>query len=178
MRETNLSLEEKAKHYALECHHSTAHTYDGKPYSFHLEMVVAAANDFIHLVPKEKIPVVLAACWVHDCIEDCRQTYNDVKDATNTEVAEIAYALTNEKGKTRKERANEKYYEGIRNTPLATFAKLCDRIANVRHSLITGGTKLEMYVREMPNFEGKLYDPAYEEMFAFLRSVKGGMVTQ
>jgi hypothetical protein len=34
---------------------------------------------------------------VHDVIEDCRETCNDVKKATNEEIAELAYALTNKK---------------------------------------------------------------------------------
>ena len=34
---------------------------------------------------------------MHDVIEDCRETYNDVNKATNEEIPELAYALTNEK---------------------------------------------------------------------------------
>ena len=108
---------EKAKEYAIDCHSKTGHLYDGKPYETHLQMVFNTAKKFIHLIPDEHQENVLAGCWVHDVIEDCRQTYNDVKNVTNVEVAELAYALTNEKGKTRKERANDKYYEGIRQTP-------------------------------------------------------------
>ena len=37
--------------------------------------------------------------------------------------AEIVYALTNDKGRTRKERAGEHYYAGIRETPYAPFVK-------------------------------------------------------
>ena len=47
---------------------------------------------------------------------------------------EIAYALTNEKGRNRAERANERYYSGIRSTPYAPFVKLCDRYANISYS--------------------------------------------
>ena len=60
----------------------------------------------------------------HDVIEDTRQTYNDVKKATSEMVAEIVYALTNEKGKTRKDRANTKYYDGIKDCEFATFVTL------------------------------------------------------
>ena len=49
--------------------------------------------------------------------------------------AEIVYALTNEKGRTRAERAGVKYYEGIRAVPYAPMVKLADRMANVRFSL-------------------------------------------
>ena len=70
--------------------------------------------------------------------------------------AEIVYALTNEKGRTRAERANERYYEGIRQTPYAPFVKLCDRLANVTYacSVDAGGDirMKEVYKNEMGEF--------------------------
>jgi hypothetical protein len=68
------------------------------------------------------------------------------------EAADIIYAVSNEKGKNRKERANDKYYEGIRNTPGAVFVKLCDRIANVQYSKMTGSRMFEMYKKENTEF--------------------------
>ena len=50
--------------------------------------------------------------------------------------SEIAYALTNEKGRTRTDQANEKYYEGIRSTKYAPMVKYADRIANLRYSVM------------------------------------------
>lgn len=152
----NISKEEsilkKAREYAIASHKDTNHLYDNLPYDFHLAMVVDVAIKFSYLIPTEHQHNVIAACWVHDCIEDCRQTYNDVLKATNEEVAEIAYALTNEKGKSRKERANDKYYAGIRNTPFASFVKLCDRIANVKYSLSQGSKMYEKYKLENESF--------------------------
>ncbi len=161
---------EKAKKYAIHCHDITAHQYDGKPYYIHLQMVFDTAIKFIHLIPIEHQEIVLAACWVHDVIEDCRQTYNDVKNALNIEIAELAYALTNEKGKTRIERANDKYYDGIRQTPFATFIKVCDRIANYKYSMIQKSKMAEIYDKEMSEFFLKLYDSKYEELFIYLKT--------
>ena len=87
------------------------------------------------------IPVVFAA-YFHDSIEDARLTYNDVvsiagRFMTNEQTitaAEVVYALTNDKGRTRSERAGEHYYAGIRKTPYAPFVKLCDRLANMTYS--------------------------------------------
>ncbi len=112
-----------AKEYAIQCHRDINHLYDGKPYEFHLQMVVDEFHRFKHLIPIDAHQTVEDACWCHDLIEDCPQTYNNVKEATNENVAEIVYALTNEKGKTRKERANDKYYKGIRETEYAGFVK-------------------------------------------------------
>lgn len=168
-----MNIVETSKNYAVECHASTGHRYDEKPYDYHLRMVYEAGQKFIHLIPENDRDNVLASCWVHDCIEDCRQTYNDVKNATNEMVAELAYALTNEKGRSRKERANDKYYQGIRETPYAVFVKMCDRIANVEHSIRQGSRMAEMYAKENKHFMEKLYDPKYQEMFDYLTTCVG-----
>jgi len=115
----------------------------------------------------------LRAAWGHDLIEDTRVSYNDVKEHLGQEAADIIYAVTNEKGKNRKERANEKYYEGIRNTPGAVFVKLCDRIANVQYSKMTGSRMFEMYKKENDSFivmmgmDDNDTHP-YDEMFDYL----------
>ena len=161
----------KSKEYAVKCHTDTCHYYDTHLYSYHLQMVVDVANKFIHLIPEKDRDVVISSAWCHDLIEDTRNTHSDVLKATSLEVAEIVYALTNEKGKTRKERANEKYYAGIRNTTYATFVKLCDRIANIQYSMSQRSRMLEMYRKETPDFINTLYDEKYDEMFHYLETL-------
>lgn len=51
-------------------------------------------------------------------------------------MAEIVFCVTNEQGRNRKERI-KRTYPKIRNNRWAQFVKLCDRIANVEHSLET-----------------------------------------
>lgn len=157
--------------WCIEKHNETNHMYDTYlPYEFHLRMVYNVGLKFKHLLddtkdyytgepwrgPKQNQVTLrdtcLLSCWGHDLIEDCRVSYNDVKDHLGQEVADIVYAVTNEKGKNRKERANDKYYEGIRNTPGAIFVKLCDRIANVQYSKMTGSRMFEMYKKENTEF--------------------------
>lgn len=157
-----------AKEYAIKCHNDTNHTYNGHPYQVHLVMVVAEAQKFIHLIPWRWRENVINACWCHDVIEDCRQTYNDVMRATNGNVAEIVYALTNEKGKNRAERANDKYYQGIRDTPFASFVKICDRIANYKYSIMTNDAMAVMYEKEMYKFIRCVYNDEYKEMLDYL----------
>ena len=80
--------------------------------------------------------------YFRDSIEAGRLPCNNVTAIANEYMspsqayiaAEIVYALTNEKGRTRAERANERYYEGIRTTPYAPFVKMCDRVANMTYS--------------------------------------------
>lgn len=161
----------KAIDYAQKCDTETNHLYNGQPYMVHLSMVEDVALNFLLLIPETERENVQAACYTHDLIEDCRQTYNDVKQATNEIVAELTYALTNEKGKNRKERGNDKYYQGIRDTPNATFIKICDRIANVQYSYQSKSRMFDMYKKENEEFERRLYDKKYEPMFQHLREI-------
>jgi (p)ppGpp synthase/HD superfamily hydrolase len=158
-------LIETAKNYAIKCHAEVNQKYDGMPYSVHLHMAYDYALKYIYLVPVHLRTFVLAAAWIHDVIEDARQTYNDVKKVLGLQVAEIAYALTNEKGRTRKERANAKYYQGIRDVEGAIYDKICDRLANVSFSITSKSSMLDAYKREYPDFKEELYREDYKPMF-------------
>jgi (p)ppGpp synthase/HD superfamily hydrolase len=168
--------------WIIERHSSTNHMYDAYlPYEFHLRMVVKVAEQFLHLISdgpilKPSHNTILMAAWGHDLIEDTRTSYNDVKEILGDEVADIVYALTNEKGKNRKQRANDKYYEGIRNTKGAVFVKLCDRIANVQYSKMTESRMFEMYKKENHDFMDQLgYDGTNtqqcSQMFEYLTNL-------
>lgn len=147
----------KAMLYSIECHSNVNHTYDKKhPYAYHLRMVYEVGFKYRHLLLDHQIITALAACWAHDVIEDTRQTYNDVKAELGEDVAEIVYTVSNEKGKTRKERANSKYYAGIRANELAVFVKLCDRIANVTYSKENKSSMFEKYKSENDHFLNQL----------------------
>lgn len=136
---------ERIRQSAHDLHQSVNQTYgDELPYGYHLDMVVNGIREYGELVltrEDDLIPLFFGG-YYHDSIEDARMTYNDVlKEARSimTEeqalmATEIAYALTNDKGRTRAERAGEKYYKGIRETPYAPFVKLCDRLANITYS--------------------------------------------
>lgn len=169
-----MSLLEKAKQFAINAHNDTNHTYDGKPYEVHLNKADEVSDRFIHLIPENKREIVKSAIWCHDTIEDTRHTFNDVKKKLdNSEVAEIVYAVTNEKGRNRDERQSPKYYQGIKNTPFATFVKLCDRIANMEYSKESGSSMFDKYVKEYPDFKAKLYVPDYNEMYKYLDKLSG-----
>lgn len=146
-------FEASAKIFAINKHSAVNHFYDNKAYSVHLESVVYYAKKYIdRIVPKSFHQEVIASCWLHDTIEDCRLTYDDIKKEFGTTVAEIVYACSNEKGKNRKERANDKYYRSIRNIPYATFVKMCDRLANIAYSEAHKTRMLALYRAEQKEF--------------------------
>lgn len=148
-------------------HQNVNQTYDKiHPYGFHLDMVADSVYKYGHFVCAEEgeiIPLFFGA-YFHDSIEDARLTYNNVVDTASRYMskekaimaAEIVYALTNDKGRTRAERAGENYYKGIRETPYAPFVKLADRLANITYSFTHGNDAnahmKEVYMKELPHF--------------------------
>ena len=165
--ERNKDVIERIRQSAHDLHQSVNQIY-GKnlPYGYHLDMVAGEAIEFGHLVCVDEADVVpmMFGAYYHDSIEDARLTYNDVmkraKEFMDERQAllatEIVYALTNEKGRTRAERADERYYEGIRKTPYAPFMKLCDRVANITFSCSGRDADnlhmKEVYKKEVPHF--------------------------
>lgn len=167
-----ISCLEKA---AFQIHDDVNQKYDHVlPYGFHLKMVASFVSRYGYLVAESEadILVLYGSAYLHDTIEDARMTYNDIvkfiddfrvgslvlpeeiKRKLEEQVAEIVYALTNEKGRNRKERANETYYKGIRDTRFASFIKMCDRLANIQYTMmfVFANRMLEVYRREYPEF--------------------------
>lgn len=160
---------------AFAIHDSVNQKYDKVlPYGFHLKLTASFVSKYGYEVAENEydIPILYAAAYLHDCIEDARMSYNDVvkfirtfnppvislpsavKEEIERQVPEIVYALTNEKGRNRDERANEAYYREIRATRFAPFVKMCDRLANIRYStlFIFTNRMLEVYRNEHPLF--------------------------
>ncbi len=174
---TKKDFEELTQYYAHEIeaikqaahalHQSVNQTYGHlHPYGFHLDMVAESVWKYGHevcLEPRDVLPLFLGA-FFHDSIEDARQTYHDVVRTARQYMdeeqahlaAELVYALTNDKGRTREERAGAHYYQGIRETPYAPFLKLADRVANYTYSCQhtdSGNCYMrDVYRKEMPHF--------------------------
>ena len=132
-------------------HASVNQTYEKNlPYEFHLRMAASVLTKYGHLelTDAAEFDTLYAAVYFHDSIEDARLTYNDLKkiffrlngeagcDIHVVDAAEMVYALTNDKGRNRAERAGEAYYAGIRATSHAPFLKMCDRMANMQFSTL------------------------------------------
>lgn len=152
--------------WIVSCHDDTNHKYDNLRYIVHLKRVVDYVTKYIHHIPPQWHEIITLAAWGHDLIEDTRVSYNDVKEKLGEQVADIIYALTNEKGKTRKERAGDKYYTEMKLVKYAPFIKICDRLANASYSKENGDSMLNRYKEEhivfMEIFE-EYYE--YQDMF-------------
>ena len=156
-------------HYASGLHRYQQ--YDNKPYSYHLSMVAGYVRKYwgFYGDDPELHAALWMAAWFHDSIEDVPSyTYNDVKEYAKRffkdefypkMVAEIVYACTTEKGRNRKERANDKYYQGIRETGYAPFIKACDRLANMEYANKVQSKMNKTYRKEMSDFLKKIENP-------------------
>ena len=156
----DIELEIRKK--ANEIHTAVNQWYDEKPYFYHLNKVAEHVIEYLpSIIEKEEdiLPVIFSA-YFHDSIEDARLTYNDVKkiasqfmsDSQAFLTTEIVYALTNEKGRNRHERANDKYYQGIRECKYAPLVKACDRLSNYEYAKSTKSKMVKCYEKEMDEF--------------------------
>lgn len=142
----------KAMEYGSRCHRECNHLYDGHPYDAHLMNVAFWVRIYSEGLSGEEKLNLVAAAFAHDVIEDCRQTYSDVKRELGETIAELVYAVTNEKGRNRHERESDKYFADMKLVPHATLLKICDRIANFDYSIRTGSSKARMYYNDMARF--------------------------
>jgi (p)ppGpp synthase/HD superfamily hydrolase len=166
-----MTLQQKIA-WIIDQHRSTNHKYGDEEYDYHLQMAVYVFEEYAYTLEDFGMyDDVLLATWGHDLIEDTRNNFNSIKQVLGETAANIIYAVTNEKGKNRKERANDKYYDGIRETKGANFVKLCDRIANVKYSKRTEGNLLEMYRKENEHFMRAIDAHKYPEMTEHLKNL-------
>lgn len=171
-----VTMAEKAKYFFINAHNMTNQRYDGKPYSFHLASTVEQFHKFKYLIPDEHWDHVEAELWGHDGIEDARLTFNDVKQILNEQVAEGCYTMTNDKGRTRKDRAGKAYYDGLAADEFGEFKKMCDRLANVENSISNGHSMMGAYTKELDDFESKLrtHGDKYKDMWDALKILING----
>jgi guanosine-3',5'-bis(diphosphate) 3'-pyrophosphohydrolase len=164
---------EKAREYAYEKHNkpSESQRYGNAPYSKHLNDVKTVADRHIHYLDPEEIEDVYCAIYLHDTVEDTETTPNLLKKMFNDRIAGIVLAVSNERGWDKKE-ILFKTLPKIWQNKLATFVKLCDRIANTTNSKAGIDAKssslYERYKTEYPVFRYALKDANFENMWAEL----------
>lgn len=161
-----------ARDKATKWHNEVNHVYDGKyPYALHLQFAAMVGRKYISLIPADDRAYVLAAIWLHDVLEDTRKTYNDLNQRFSTKIANLVYAVTNEKGRSREERANARYYKGVNDSDYGVFVKLCDRIANMLYGVMFGGGMIDKCKKELDHFLNSLNTEGYEVMVQDLQAL-------
>lgn len=169
----NTPLIRFARYYAAVKHAGQQYS-GGLPYTHHLAAVEAVLRRFgvggEEAQPNNLVDeAYLAAAWLHDVMEDQGVKKKEISELFGERVAELVFAVTNEKGENRKIR-HALTYPKIRETRGATCLKLADRIANVEH----GGNQVGMYRKEHEDFRRNLYVAGQNEiMWAHLDGLLG-----
>lgn len=141
------SVDQRACEFAQAAHRDQLYNAgSGSFFDQHLSRVVATLVRF-----GETDPVLLAAGWLHDVIEDTPTSEEIVREQFGEEVAELVSRLTDERDGSRRERQLKTHLR-IRELPGAVRVKLADRIANVEASLETNSPQLGMYRKEYSLF--------------------------
>jgi (p)ppGpp synthase/HD superfamily hydrolase len=164
----------RAREYAINKHDNPAESqrYGTKPYSYHLQMVVDNVMRYKYLLDDNVHEDVIAAAWNHDCVEDSDATPKILKQKFNERVANIVHRVSNERGWDNRE-ILFKTLPKIWQCELATFVKLCDRIANGKSSKEGFDDKskrtYQRYISEYPIFRyalktENLYDEMWKEL--------------
>lgn len=136
----------KAQRFANR-HHDGQKYGEEFPYMIHLQAVVGVLMRF-----GITETIILAAGWLHDVLEDTNVQYEELLTFFSQDIVNTVAPLSEPKGMTRKER-HAVAYPRIRKNWRSLIVKLADRIAHLE----AGGRKIQMYVKEHPDFKRDLY---------------------
>ncbi len=134
-------LEAKAKRFAAEKH--IKQRYGDKPYVYHLRQVVD--NVKLRMEGNPLLSTYVAVAWLHDVMEDCGVTYEELEKEFGVAIAYAVLQLT--KYSTQ---SYESYIQGCINCAIAREVKICDTMANLMESFKTGNAKgLAKYPKQL-----------------------------
>ena len=155
----DLCLEERAQQFAVIAHGEQL--YGTLPFAYHLQAVVNNVRVYMH----PHTEVHRAVAWLHDVLEDTKVDGELLGLKFGPRVAELVWRLTDVRdGVNRKERQARTHAKTSEDSE-AVGIKLCDRLANTRHSyghMVESKTDyglFKMYVKEYPAFRAVMWRP-------------------
>lgn len=166
----------EARDFAIIAHASQK--YGDKPYIFHLDNVALIVLQHIggDISIEEAVNYIQAA-YLHDTLEDAviygkKISYNDLYHEYhfNKTVVDLVYAVTDGKGKNRKDK-KAIMYDDMLAYPKSIKLKLADTISNVSNSVKNNESTLDMYVKEFPKFYGTFYSEDTHNMWTHLQNL-------
>ena len=123
-----------AAQFAHKAHAGQVRKYNGKPYITH--PIRVAGRVATH---KNATEVMVAAAFLHDVIEDCDVSYDEIVSTFSREVADLVKELTNDKSIVGN-RAQRKAAQRLKiknNSYESKVIKLIDRIDNLNEIDLT-----------------------------------------
>jgi (p)ppGpp synthase/HD superfamily hydrolase len=125
-----MSLILDAARFAAQCHEGQTRKYNGQPYITH--PIRVAGRTATHPMATEEL---VAAAFLHDVIEDCGQSEDEIALRFGALVTGFVVELTNtskEHGVNRAERKRRDRDRMAKVSTQAKIVKLIDRIDNLR----------------------------------------------
>lgn len=152
------------KAFLLAAEYHQHQKYGEHPYLVHLYDVVNVLIEYGFNTPT--FYHLLAAAWLHDTLEDTTLNYSKIKTECGEYVAEIVFAVTDELGRSRKER-KKKTLPKLTGFEDAQIVKLADWIANLRDCHRNRSDLLQMYRKDYRSFRDAVKHEATELMLPF-----------
>lgn len=131
--------------YIIACCVHSGQNYGEHDYIYHLEKVNIVLKRF-----GCKDQEVLSAAYLHDALEDTPIKKKYIEEFLNKEVADLVFAVTDERGDNRKERKLKTLPKIKAAGQRATQLKLADIIANVEYGISVQSDMVRMYSKELP----------------------------
>ena len=139
---------EKIMVFARQAHRAANCNYNGEDYGLHLGLVEDAVDTHNHVFKnREDYVITHAAASCHDLIEDAQLSFNDVKQATNIDVARVVLAVTDVHEENRLMRHLMTMGKTVKDYR-AIILKLCDIKANAGFSKKNGSSMYKKYAEE------------------------------
>jgi (p)ppGpp synthase/HD superfamily hydrolase len=135
----------KAEQLARAAHEGQFRKYTHEPYIVHPEAVARIAASVTD------DPVILAACWLHDVVEDTSVTIDMIEAGFGPEIAAVVADVTNV---TKKSDGNRQYRKSVERQHLAGASskaktvKLADILHNVPDIIMNDPGFARTYVAE------------------------------
>ncbi|MCG8636238.1 MAG: HD domain-containing protein [Desulfobacterales bacterium] len=122
----------KAWKFAARAHLGQTVPGSDIPYLFHIGLVAAEAMGAATCEAVDSPDLLVTCAVLHDVIEDTPSTYEDMRAAFGTQVADGVLALSKQKALPTKEAQMKDSLDRIRQQPGEIWmVKLCDRITNL-----------------------------------------------
>ncbi|MBR4462496.1 MAG: helix-turn-helix domain-containing protein [Erysipelotrichaceae bacterium] len=114
----------KALPFAIKAHEGQYRKKSNIPYIYH------PLNLACHCFALDiRDDAIVAACLLHDTVEDCGCTYADLP--VDDETKELVRLMTHEKDDDKRDKILRDYYKGLASNPKAAFIKCLDRCNNL-----------------------------------------------
>ncbi|AFC85868.1 HD domain-containing protein [Frateuria aurantia] len=140
-----MDIEQKALLFAYQAHEGQVRKYTGDPYITHPISVAAIVKSVAHM------PTMIAACLLHDVVEDTDTRLIDVAVEFGEDVAELVDALTDastpdDGNREARKRIDREWI--AKASPEAKTIKLADLIHNTQSIVLHDPKFAKVYMQE------------------------------